>query len=47
MLKIYLVNLVKIDRFKAWKNALKMKEVTAYMKVCSLNFKKENYIQVS
>ncbi|XP_024887392.1 uncharacterized protein LOC112464568 isoform X1 [Temnothorax curvispinosus] len=40
-------NSEKIDRFKAWKNALKIEEVNPHMRVCSLHFKKEDYMQPS
>ncbi|KAJ8935717.1 hypothetical protein NQ318_012555 [Aromia moschata] len=34
----------KVDELKAWKIALKLREVTPKIKVCSLHFKKEDYI---
>lgn len=34
----------KIDRLKAWKIALNMDKVFPRMRVCSLHFKKEDYI---
>ncbi|XP_076684760.1 uncharacterized protein LOC143377418 [Andrena cerasifolii] len=37
-------NVEKIDRLKAWKIAFKICEITPSMKVCSLHFKKQDYI---
>ncbi|EFN73405.1 hypothetical protein EAG_00280, partial [Camponotus floridanus] len=34
----------KVDQLKAWKIALKVQVVTPRMKVCSLHFKKTDYI---
>ncbi|KAK0161684.1 hypothetical protein PV327_008103 [Microctonus hyperodae] len=34
----------KVDKFQAWKNALKINKVHPRMKVCSLHFKKCDYI---
>lgn len=37
-------NLEKVDKFKAWKKLLKINKVTPRMKICSLHFKKTDYI---
>ncbi|XP_071579699.1 uncharacterized protein [Temnothorax nylanderi] len=42
--KNYFGNLEKIDRFKAWKDVSKIQKVIPYTTVCSLHFKKEDYI---
>lgn len=36
--------LEKLDRLKAWKRVLKLKDVTARMRVCSLHFNESDYI---
>ncbi|XP_025834108.1 trichohyalin isoform X3 [Agrilus planipennis] len=37
-------NLEKIDQIKAWKRVLKIKNVSSCTRVCSLHFKKDDYI---
>lgn len=34
----------KIDRFKAWKKACKLENVTRYTRICSLHFSRDDYI---
>ena len=34
----------KIDRFKAWQRALKLKNTNPHMRVCSLHFKSSDFI---
>lgn len=37
-------NSQKIDQVKAWKKALNIKSITSSTRICSLHFKKDDYI---